>query len=69
MDWFESKEEKEQHKAEELGLTDKAERRDKDIGKPKPPEPKSELLCVVEGCTNTKEPGQTYVCSAHVRAG
>jgi hypothetical protein len=26
-------------------------------------------ICEVEGCFETKEPGQTYVCSKHVRAG
>ena len=67
IDFFKSKEEKEQAQAEDLGFVEKVERRLKDIGKPKPPEPKSDLLCVVEGCQNSKEAGQTHVCSEHVR--
>lgn len=66
MDFFKSKEEKEQEKAIELGLADNPERR---TGAPKLPEPKSENICVVEGCHNEKALGQTYVCTEHVRAG
>jgi hypothetical protein len=67
MDWFKSKEEEDQKKAEELGFADTTERRIHDIGKPKPPEPKSETLCVVEGCQNGKALGQNYVCTDHIR--
>lgn len=31
--------------------------------------PKSDDLCTIEGCTNPKQPGQTYLCAQHVRAG
>lgn len=30
---------------------------------------KPEDICVVEGCSDKKAPGQTHVCSRHVRAG
>ena len=55
----------EQHKAEELGLVDKADRRIKDIGKPAS---KDESLCTVENCNEPKAPGQTYLCTKHIRS-
>jgi hypothetical protein len=67
MDWFNGKEEDEQKKAEELGFADITERRVEDIGKPKPPEPKADSLCVIEGCQNGKAPGQNFVCVDHIR--
>lgn len=79
MDIFEDKGIEEQHKAEELGLVEKQDRRIKDIGKKDPAptliqkivgvEPvKGEHTCVVDGCWNTKEIGQTHVCSQHIRS-
>lgn len=79
MELFEDKGIKDQLKAEELGLTEKQDRRVADFGKPdvQPTlvqkvvgvEPvKGEHTCVVDGCWNTKEKGQTYVCSQHIRS-
>jgi hypothetical protein len=30
---------------------------------------KAEDVCVEEGCSEKKAPGQTYVCQKHIRAG
>jgi len=54
---------KEQELAEEIGLTDKSDRRVKDTGKPE----KTDAHCVVEGCMEVKAPGQTHVCTQHIR--
>ncbi len=57
-----------QHAAEKLGLTDTAERRVEDTGKPAVAVvEKDPALCVVQGCNNPKAPGQTFVCTKHIR--
>lgn len=57
---------KEQLKAEEMGLTDKVDLRAEARRKS---DEKAEDVCVEEGCQEKKAPGQTHVCSKHVRAG
>lgn len=56
---------KEQLKAEEIGLTEKSDRRTEDKGVQA--RVKDDHTCVVDGCYEPKAPGQTYVCVKHIR--